>query len=40
MLVAKLPTLTTRGGRATWIWIAGNRFGQVAGSIRHRIVML
>jgi GT2 family glycosyltransferase len=39
-LMAKTPTLTTRSGRATWMWIAGNRFGQVAGSISHRIVML
>lgn len=40
MLVVKLPMLVTRSGRATWIWIAANRFGQVVGSIRHRIVML
>ncbi len=40
MLVVKLPTLVTRRGRATWIWIAGNRFGQVVGSVRSRIVML
>ena len=40
MLVVKLPTLFTRGGRAAWIWIAANRFGQVVGSFRERVVML
>lgn len=40
MLVARLPTLVTRRGRATWIWIAANRFGQVLGSVRCRLVML
>jgi hypothetical protein len=40
MLVAKLPTLTTRSGRAAWIWIAGNRLGQVVGSARYRTLML
>jgi len=40
MLVAKLPSLATREGRATWLWLAGNRVGQVVGSLRHRVVML
>ena len=40
MLIVKAPKLITQEGRATWIWIAANRFGQVVGSIRHRIVML
>ena len=40
MLLARLPTTVTRTGRAQWLWIAGNRFGQVVGSVRHRIVML
>jgi len=40
MLVVKLPNIATRRGRATWIWIAGNRFGQIVGSVRYRIVML
>jgi glycosyltransferase involved in cell wall biosynthesis len=40
MMVAKLPTLVTPSGRATWLWIAGNRFGQVVGSIRHRVWMI
>jgi glycosyltransferase involved in cell wall biosynthesis len=40
MLVATLPGVVSRRGRARWLWIAGNRFGQVAGSIRHRTLML
>ena len=40
MLVVKLPTVVNRTGRANWLWIAGNRFGQVAGSVRHRTLML
>jgi hypothetical protein len=40
MLAVKLPTVVTRRGRATWLWIAGNRFGQLGGSVRHRIVMM
>jgi glycosyltransferase involved in cell wall biosynthesis len=40
MLAVKLPTVVTRRGRATWLWIAGNRFGQVVGSIRYRTLML
>lgn len=40
MLVIKLPTVATRTGRANWLWIAGNRLGQVAGSIRYRTLML
>ena len=40
MLVVRLPSLVTRSGRATWVWIAANRFGQVVGSVRYRVVML
>jgi glycosyltransferase involved in cell wall biosynthesis len=40
MLFLTLPSLVTRGGRTTWIWVAGNRLGQLVGSIRHRVVML
>lgn len=40
MLAVRLPTLATRHGRATWIWIAGNRVGQVVGSYRQRTFML
>jgi GT2 family glycosyltransferase len=40
LLVARLPTVVTKTGRAQWLWIAGNRWGQVVGSIRHRTLML
>ncbi|MGH9084628.1 MAG: glycosyltransferase family 2 protein [Acidimicrobiales bacterium] len=40
LLLIRLPTVVTRHGRARWLWIAGNRFGQVIGSIRHRTLML
>lgn len=40
LLVLTIPRTVTRHGRATWLWVAANRFGQVAGSIRHRIIML
>ncbi len=39
-LLLKVPTVVTRTGRASWLWIAGNRFGQVVGSIRYRTLML
>lgn len=40
LLVAILPRLVTTSGRARWMWVAGNRFGQLAGSIRYRTLML
>jgi glycosyltransferase involved in cell wall biosynthesis len=40
LLVVRLPTLATARGRALWMWIAANRLGQVAGSIRQRTLML
>lgn len=40
LLVLRLPTLVTRQGRCTWVWIAGNRAGQVIGSVRERTVMV
>lgn len=40
LLIVKLPTVVTKHGRARWLWIAGNRFGQVIGSIRYRTLML
>lgn len=40
VLIATLPGVLTRNGRARWLWTAGNRFGQVAGSIRYRTLML
>lgn len=36
-LVRKLPTLRHREGRAAWVWVAGNRLGQLRGSIRYRV---
>jgi glycosyltransferase involved in cell wall biosynthesis len=39
-LIAGLSKLTTPEGRATWCWIAGNRLGNVEGSIRHRALYL
>lgn len=40
MLMVRFPSIVTSNGRATWVWIAGNRVGQVLGSFRHRILML
>ena len=40
LLVVRLPTVVSRSGRARWLWIAGNRWGQVVGSIRYRTLML
>jgi glycosyltransferase involved in cell wall biosynthesis len=40
MLIVRIPTLTTARGRSTWLWIAGNRLGQLVGSIRYRTLML
>jgi glycosyltransferase involved in cell wall biosynthesis len=39
-LVLRLPTLVTHEGRSTWVWMAGNRLGQVVGSVRERTLML
>jgi GT2 family glycosyltransferase len=35
-LLVWLPRLVTRHGRATYIWVAGNRFGELEGALRHR----
>lgn len=40
LLVVRLPTLVRPEGRAQWLWIAGNRLGQVRGSFRYRTLML
>lgn len=40
LLLLRLPTTVTRAGRATWIWIAGNRVGQIVGSVRERTLMI
>lgn len=39
-LVLWLPRLVSREGRASWIWVAGNRFGQLEGCVRHRALYL
>jgi hypothetical protein len=40
LLVTRLPSCVRREGRAAWVWTAGNRIGQVLGSIRYRTLML
>lgn len=37
-LLSHLPRLFTAQGRVGWAWVAGNRIGQVRGSIRYRIL--
>jgi hypothetical protein len=32
--------LRSREGRAAWTWVAGNRIGQLEGSIRYRALFL
>jgi glycosyltransferase involved in cell wall biosynthesis len=39
-LFTHLVDLGTREGRAAWVWVAGNRVGQVEGSLRYRSVFL
>ena len=39
-LIRTLPTLRHREGRASWVWVAGNRLGQLRGSVRHRVCYL
>ena len=39
-LVVNLGSLRTSEGRAAWVWVAGNRLGQVRGSVQHRTVFL
>jgi len=40
MLVLAVPGAVSEHGRARLAWLAGNRLGQVAGSVRYRILML
>lgn len=40
LLLLRLPTLMALRGRAAWLWIAGNRVGQLIGSFRERVIML
>jgi len=39
-LVRHLADVRTPEGRAVWTWVAGNRVGQIEGSIRHRSLMI
>lgn len=39
-LLAALPTVASREGRARVAWIAAVRFGHVVGSVRHRTIQL
>ena len=39
-LVAHLGDLRTHEGRAAWVWVAGNRVGQLEGSVRYRCLYL
>lgn len=40
VLLLRLPMLMTPEGRSTWVWMAGNRWGQLVGSLRERTLML
>jgi GT2 family glycosyltransferase len=39
-LGAHVPDLRTHEGRATWVWVAANRVGQLEGSVRYRCIYL
>lgn len=39
-LVRHLADVRTAAGRAAWIWVAGNRIGQVEGSFRYRTLFV
>jgi hypothetical protein len=39
-LLVHVPELRTERGRARWLWVAGNRVGQLRGSIHHRTLFL
>jgi glycosyltransferase involved in cell wall biosynthesis len=39
-LVVKLPSLVTHRGRVSWAWVAGNRLGQLEGSVGNRSLYL
>jgi glycosyltransferase involved in cell wall biosynthesis len=39
-MIVTVPGVFTNHGRTRWVWIAANRFGQVAGSIRYRTLMV
>jgi GT2 family glycosyltransferase len=39
-LMRKLPLLTTRAGRARWMWAAGTRVGRLEGRLRRDAAFL
>lgn len=39
-LVLHLPDVRTTTGRARWAWVAGNRLGQLRGSVRARTLFI
>jgi hypothetical protein len=39
-LVSHSPGLRSETGRARWLWVAGNRVGQLRGSVRDRTLFL
>jgi glycosyltransferase involved in cell wall biosynthesis len=39
-LIVHLPGLRTAPGRAAWVWVAGNRLGQLRGCVRYRTLFL
>ncbi len=39
-LARHVPDVVSRDGRANWAWVAGNRWGHLAGSLRHRMLLL
>jgi glycosyltransferase involved in cell wall biosynthesis len=39
-LLVHLPDLRTEQGRAGWLWVAGNRLGQLRGCFRYRTLFL
>lgn len=39
-LLRRLALIRTGQGRAQWLWVLGNRIGQVQGSVKYRTVLL
>lgn len=39
-LAVHAPDTVTRAGRARWVWVAGNRLGQLRGSVRARTLFV
>jgi glycosyltransferase involved in cell wall biosynthesis len=40
VVVFTAPRVVTAHGRAQWVWVAANRLGQLAGSVKWRVLML